>query len=166
MNFNYKNRIYMYVFRRLLSMWVLPPNENTKQKDQEDVFCPSYWMSHEQCCEGSDVDSFTDRGAQSYRAAAARTRTLTSAVLFGAFLKTAALVQSHAHIGHAVYARAGHSFPTSNAPFIRDILLPSECLASLSSVFKREFNRRASFTKTPYKKILKMLHYAYKNMHD
>lgn len=44
------------------------------------------------------MDSFTDRGAQSYRAAAARTRTLTSAVLFGAFLKTAALVQSHAHI--------------------------------------------------------------------
>lgn len=67
---------------------------------------------------------------------------------------------------HAVYARAGHSFPTSNAPFIRDILLPLECLASLSSVFIREFNRPASFTKTPYKKILKMLHYAYKNMHD
>lgn len=56
---------------------------------------------------------------------------------------------------HAVYARAGHSFPTSNAPFTRDILLPSECLASLSSIFIWEFNRPASFTKTPYKKSWK-----------
>lgn len=53
-----------------------------------------------------------------------------------------------------------------HTPFIKDSLLLSECLASLSWVFIREFNRQASFTKTPYKKILKMLRYAYKNMHN
>lgn len=78
-------------------MWVLPPNEKQSKRTRRMCSAPAIECSHEQCWEGSDADGLTDRWAQSQRAAAARTRTLTSAVLFGAFLNTAALVQSHAH---------------------------------------------------------------------
>lgn len=82
----------MWAYERFLLM------KTQSKRIRRMCSAPAIECSHKQCCEGSDVDSFTDRWAQSYKAAAARTRTLTSAVLFGAFLKTAALVQSHAHI--------------------------------------------------------------------
>lgn len=122
-------------------------------------------------CEGSNVKGFIST-SQTYELNhrgllyVAGTVTLTSAFHFGAFLRQQLWSCHMLKLRHAVYVRPVHSFPTSNTPIIKDILLHSECHASLSSVFLREFNRQASFTKTPYKKTLKILRYAYKNMHD
>lgn len=115
-------------------------------------------------CEGSNAEGFistVQTWTQSQRLAAAREVTLIPAFHFGAFLReqlwTCHMLKVWQAIDGrpAVYVRPVHSFLSHlHTPFIKDSLLLSECLASLSWVFIREFNRQASFTKTPYKKNL------------
>lgn len=139
-------------FFRLIKTW--------KQNGQEDMFCSSAGCSAlwGQQCGGlylncMDMNSITE-------ACCSQEGNPDTCIPLWCLLKRAALDLPHAQ-GMACNpweacspCEACPFLSHLHTPFIKDSLLFSECLASLSWVFIREFNRQASFTKTPYKKNL------------
>lgn len=143
-----------------------------KQNGQEDMFCFSAGCSAlwGQQCGGLYLNCTVETWTQSQRLAAARKETLIPAFHFGAFWREQLWACHMLKIWHAIYESLqsmwGLSIPFPPPYTIykrQSVALRMSCKPQ-RSLHKKI--RQASFTKTPYKKILKMLHYAYKNMHN